>query len=384
MHVEGRQRVAARDHADTFKIGEQVFQLALYFDDDGRARAREQRRIADEHDGVAEPLLGMQQDGLAPERVFAEPERLAQAAPRDAGTLPAPFILRETAAVVVDRQQRQRLVEMRVGEVLVGRDRLAVAFEPITVPAGRLQRLATRAQRLGMARHEHDEAVVAGDRFLVAPDAEQRTRAIHQRLRVVRGDHERFVIFLDRGFRPPEREQRVAAIDPRRQMTRLARQHADEADQRLFGAIEVEQDVAAVGERLEMIGIARQRLVEMRERLGRPLQRRKGEAEIGERIGRRRIDAERRRDQPLRLAGLAALQLQQPEQVQRVELVGKALQNARVVLLRGRELPLPVQRERLLQRRLGLLRRELSTRCPSTPAGCRRPSPTRRAPSGRP
>ena len=97
MHVEGRQRLAARDHADAFEVGEQRLQLGLHFDDDGRARAREQRRIADKLDRVAETLLGMQQDGLAPERVFAEPERLAQVAPRDAGALPAPFILRETA-----------------------------------------------------------------------------------------------------------------------------------------------------------------------------------------------------------------------------------------------------------------------------------------------
>ena len=118
--VEVTDPVAARpyDYADAFEVREQRLQLALHFDDDRRAGAREQRRIADEHDGVAEPLLGMQQDGLATERIFAEPERLAQAAARDAGALPAPFILRETGAVVVASQQRQRLVEMREAGII--------------------------------------------------------------------------------------------------------------------------------------------------------------------------------------------------------------------------------------------------------------------------
>ena len=140
-------------------------------------------------------------------------------------------------------------------------------------------------------------------------------------------------------------------------MARLARQHPDEADQGFLGAIEIEQDVAAVRERLEMIRVERQRLVEIRQRLGRPLQRSEGQALVGQRIGRPRIDAERRGDQPMRLARLAALQLQQPEQMQCVELAGKAFQDARVILLGCRELPLPVQRQSFLQRRLGLLRR---------------------------
>jgi hypothetical protein len=80
------------------------------------------------------------------------------------------------------------------------------------------------------------------------------------------------------------------------------------------------------------------------------------EAEIGMRVSRPRRDLQRRCDQPLRLAGLADLQLQQAEQVQRVELIGEAFQDARVALLGGRELPLLVQRECLLKRCRALLR----------------------------
>ncbi len=40
------------------------------------------------------------------------------------------FVFLKTAAIVAERQQRQRPVEMRVGEILAQRDRLAVARRP--------------------------------------------------------------------------------------------------------------------------------------------------------------------------------------------------------------------------------------------------------------
>ena len=139
-------------------------------------------------------------------------------------------------------------------------------------------------------------------------------------------------------------------------MARLARQHRVERRERIVVAAEIEQHVAAVGQRLEVIGIERERLVEARQRIRGALQRAEHEAEIGMRVRRRRRDLQRRRDQPLRLAGLAGLQLQQAEQMQRVELIGKALQDARIALLGGGELPLPVQRQCLLKRCRALLR----------------------------
>ena len=53
--------------------------------------ARQQWRVAREHDGVAEALLGVQQDGFARERGFAEPQRTPQilaGAGAGAGTTP--------------------------------------------------------------------------------------------------------------------------------------------------------------------------------------------------------------------------------------------------------------------------------------------------------
>ena len=44
------------------------------------AHPGQQPRVADELDRVAEPLLGMQQDGLVLERILAQPQRLAEAA----------------------------------------------------------------------------------------------------------------------------------------------------------------------------------------------------------------------------------------------------------------------------------------------------------------
>ena len=67
---------------DAFEPGQQALQLRLHLQHDAGAGARKQRRVAREHHRIAEPLLGVQQDGLAGERGFAEPERLAQILPR--------------------------------------------------------------------------------------------------------------------------------------------------------------------------------------------------------------------------------------------------------------------------------------------------------------
>ena len=65
MHVERRQRFAARENAHAFETGQQVLQLGLHLEHHRRAALRQQRRIAGELDRVAQTLLGMQQDGLA-------------------------------------------------------------------------------------------------------------------------------------------------------------------------------------------------------------------------------------------------------------------------------------------------------------------------------
>ena len=100
VDVERRQRLAARDdRGDAFEAGEQALELRLHLQHHAGAGARQQRRVAREHHRIAEALLGVQQDGLARERGFAEPQRLPQILPRaHAGALPAPLVLRQVRA----------------------------------------------------------------------------------------------------------------------------------------------------------------------------------------------------------------------------------------------------------------------------------------------
>ena len=65
---------------------------------------------------------------------------------------------------------------------------------------------------------------------------------------------------------------------------------------------------------------------------------------LDERVGRARIDLERRRDQPVRLARLAALVVEHAKQMQRVEIVALQLQRARIELLGLVEAALLMQR----------------------------------------
>ena len=61
-------------------VREQFLELRLHLEHDLGAGARQHRRVAHELDGVAQTLLGMQQDGLARQRGFAEPGRAGETA----------------------------------------------------------------------------------------------------------------------------------------------------------------------------------------------------------------------------------------------------------------------------------------------------------------
>ena len=68
--VERRQRLAAgEDLRDAGGGGEQRFQRRLHLEQHGRAALRHERHIAHELQRIAEPLLGVQQDGPAVERL---------------------------------------------------------------------------------------------------------------------------------------------------------------------------------------------------------------------------------------------------------------------------------------------------------------------------
>ena len=114
-------------------------------------------------------------------------------------------------------------------------------------------------------------------------------------------------------------------------MARIARKHLIEAGKRILGAAKREQRVAAVVQGVQMAGLQGERFIEAVERLGVALERVQDVGEIHQQIGRG-IDLERGRQKAVRLACLARLRLRQPDQLQRVEMIGRHLQHARVEL----------------------------------------------------
>jgi hypothetical protein len=137
---------------------------------------------------------------------------------------------------------------------------------------------------------------------------------------------------------------------PASALARIARQHLVEAGKRLLRAAERKQRVAAA---LQGIGIARpqrQRLVEAIECFGVTLERAQHVGQIHPGVGHFWIELERARYQPVGLAHLAALRLRQAEQMQRVELVRRRFQHARIELLSLAQPPLLVQGDGVLHR----------------------------------
>ncbi len=351
MHVIGGKFFAARMAGrDAFEARQQTFQFSLNLEHDRGAAARQQRRIARELDGVAQTLFGMQQDGLARERIFAEPERAAVAAARvgHAGALPAPFVLLEAAAQVAQPEQAQRLIEMGIGIVFLPRDRLAEAVDRVGVAVERLQRAAAIIPGLHMVGGRGEGAIEGGDGFVITAERGQRVAAIVQRGRVSRHQRQCGVEIGERRFAAAEHCERTAAAKQGVGVARIARQDLLEAGQRLLRAVEREQRVAAIEQGVRVARPQRQRLVEAAKRLGVTLERVQHIGEIEPGIGRFGIDLERGRHQPIGLAHLARLRFRQPEQMQRVEIFRRRFQHARVKLLRFAQLPLPVQGDRVL------------------------------------
>src|ERR1043166_3187165 len=92
-----------------------------------------------------------------------------------------------------------------------------------------------------------------------------------------------------------------------------------------------------------MTGIKRERLLEACERIGVALERVQHESQVRARIGRARVDRERGADQPISLASLAGLMLEQAQEMQRIEVCAARLENARINFLGLRQVALSVQ-----------------------------------------
>ncbi len=237
VDVEGRKRFAARHHADhALELPQQRRELRLHLQHDLGARARQQRDIARELDRVAQSLLGVQQDRVALKWIFSEPKRTAVAAAlrRHAGSTPPPFVLLEAAAKVADRQQRKRLIEMRVGVILADFECLGIARHRLVMAIERLQREAAIVQGLYVVGSNRERAVIGRDRIPIATQAEQAYAAVVVRGRIV-GRHRQCGVELGDGLLvSSEGGQCQAAIEPRLRMAWDQRQDLVDGGKRIL------------------------------------------------------------------------------------------------------------------------------------------------------
>jgi hypothetical protein len=135
LHVECGQPLAARDDVDAGHAGDERDQRPAHLEHELAAARRDQRDVAQELDGVAEALLGMQQDGLAGERLAA-PLRLREIARRQVADAPARLVFFPAGREVAALEQHDPLARDRLGVVglrrLGGaefRERLVEPFE---------------------------------------------------------------------------------------------------------------------------------------------------------------------------------------------------------------------------------------------------------------
>ena len=140
-----------------------------------------------------------------------------------------------------------------------------------------------------------------------------------------------------------------AAIETCVAAARVARQHRIEACKRFLRAIERAQRVCAVEQGLQIARSRGKRLIEALQSLGIPLERVQYVGDVDQRVGGVRVYLQRCRHQPIGFAHLAALRLDQSEQMQRIEIVRRGLERARVELLGIAQAPLLMQAHRLLQ-----------------------------------
>ena len=107
--------------------------------------------------------------------------------------------------------------------------------------------------------------------------------------------------------------------------------------------------ISAIKQRFLIARPQRQRLVESASASASRLSACSTLAKLIKRVGRVRIDLQRRRHQPVGFAHLAALRLDQAEQMQRVEIIRRRLERARVEFFGFAQASLLMQAQRLLQ-----------------------------------
>ena len=139
MNVEFRQRLPlAGDLGNPIDPRHEWFERRLNFQNDLRAQSGNERRIASELDGVAEPLFRMQQNCPAAQLFAPEPQGLRKRAAlgSEIARIPSQLVFRPAAAKIAQAQPGETFVAIRIRVVRLdggcsgkGSDRLGVAIE---------------------------------------------------------------------------------------------------------------------------------------------------------------------------------------------------------------------------------------------------------------
>src|SRR6202011_351938 len=211
VEIERRQRVAARDDLEACDPREQRDDRFLDFQDYLAAAGGNQRQVAQELNRVAETLLGMQQDGLAVERLAA-PLRLFEIARLQVADAPARLVFLPAGGEVAAQEVQHALAGERHAVAGIERTGAAEARERLVHAAHVLEREAEVEVRDGEARGERDRPAAGGLRFFRAADGAQRVGEIGMGLRVAGPQLGRAAEVFGRFLEPALLAQRRAQV----------------------------------------------------------------------------------------------------------------------------------------------------------------------------
>jgi hypothetical protein len=147
-----------------------------------------------------------------------------------------------------------------------------------------------------------------------------------------------------------ELEQRVAAIDHGIDISGVERDCAFEGRERVRGTVEAHQGVAALEHRIGLCGIEGDRPFGRSKRGVMTSRAIEDQGMVHQKIHPDGIEFERRRGQRQRLFDRTLLVLQHAQEMQRLDMIGRELQDTRIESLGLIENAAPVQLDRAAQR----------------------------------
>ncbi len=213
MNIEVRQLIATAINAvDVRGIHDQRHQAVRDLEDDPAAFLGNHRQVTNELDAVAKPLLRMQQNGLAGQRLAAPLWLREFARLQFAFAPPAPLIAGPAACKITGGKAQQALVPVRFGEIGSERDGPVEALDRFLDPIQVAQRIASIDPGIDIVGRCFERPVIIGKRVGRAVEFDQRVAAIVIALVVVGLQRKGTIARLQRLAVPAHFAQRVPAI----------------------------------------------------------------------------------------------------------------------------------------------------------------------------